>query len=94
MTKGNMIIFSIDEFNEYCGKIFNDNAWIECEGYEWFWVFSEDTEDLGESENSDGFDENDIYNKLGQELVDGFIDNIYVDTTNDRVVVSYNENEI
>ena len=94
MTKGNSIIFSIDEFNEYCGKIFDDNVWIECSSYEWFWIFSENTEDLGESENTDGFDENDIYNKLGQELVGGFIDNIYVDIMNDRVVVSYNENEI
>ena len=81
MKKSNVLIFTMDEFKILCDKLFDDNARIEYESGEWFWVMSEE------------MDENAIMDKLEVELIkglDGLLDKIYVDTTNDVVIVSYN----
>lgn len=81
MKKSNVIIYTMDEFKALCEKLFDGKAWIEHGSGEWFWVMSEE------------MDENAIMDKLEVELIkglDGLLDKIYVDTTNDAVIVSYN----
>lgn len=81
MKKSNVIIYTMDEFKVLCEKLFDGKAWIEHGSGEWFWVMSEE------------MDENAIMDKLEVELIkglDGLLDKIYVDTTNDAVIVSYN----
>lgn len=81
MKKSNVIIYTLDEFKALCDKVFDGMVWIEYEYGKWFWVMSEE------------MDENDIMDKLEVELIkglDGLLDKIYVDTTNDAVIVSYN----
>lgn len=81
MKKSNVIIYTMDEFKILCEKLFDGKAWIEYRSGEWLWVMSEE------------MDENIIMDKLEVELIkglDGLLDKIYVDTTNDAVIVSYN----
>lgn len=81
MKKSNVIIYTLDEFKALCDKVFDEMVWIEYEYGKWFWVMSEE------------LDENTIMDKLEVELIgelNGFLDKIYVDTTNDVVIISYN----
>lgn len=80
MKQSNVIIYTMDEFKVLCEKMFNGNAWIEYDSNEWFWVMSEEiNEDI-------------VMDKLETELLKEFdmLDKIYVDTTNNAVIVSYN----
>lgn len=80
MRQSNVIIYTIDEFKTVCEKLFDGNAWIEYESGEWFWVMSEE------------MNEDTIMDKLESELLKelDMLDKIYVDTTNNVVIVSYN----
>lgn len=85
MKKSNVIIYTMDEFKALCEKLFDGKAWIEHESGEWFWVMSEE------------IDEDTIMDKLEVGLLEAellkeldVLDKIYVDTTNDVVIVSYN----
>lgn len=80
MKTSNVIIYTIDEFKTVCEKLFDGNAWIEYESGEWFWVMSEE------------MNEDTIMDKLESELLKelNMLDKIYVDTTNNVVIVSYN----
>ena len=81
MKKSNVIIYTMDEFKALCEKLFDGNAWIEYGSGDWFFVATEE------------IDGNTIMDKLEAALIrglDGVLDKIYVDTTNDAVIVSYN----
>lgn len=81
MKKSNVIIYTMDEFKALCEKLFDGKAWIEHGSGEWFFVTTEE------------IDGNTIMDKLEAALIrglDGVLDKIYVDTTNDAVIVSYN----
>lgn len=81
MKKSNVIIYTMDEFKALCEKLFDGNAWIEYGSGDWFFVTTEE------------IDGNTIMDKLEAALIrglDGVLDKIYVDTTNDAVIVSYN----
>ena len=81
MKKSNVIIYTMDEFKALCEKLFDGNAWIEYGAGDWFFVTTEE------------IDGNTIMDKLEAALIrglDGVLDKIYVDTTNDAVIVSYN----
>lgn len=80
MKKSNVIIYTMDEFKALCEKLFDGNAWIEYDSGGWFFVMTEEV------------DGNTVMDKLEAELIKelGVLDKIYVDTTNDAVIVSYN----
>lgn len=80
MKKSNVIIYTMEEFKTLCEKVFDGNAWIEHGSGEWFWVMSEE------------INEDTIMDKLETELLKelDILDKIYVDTTNNVVIVSYN----
>ena len=81
MKKSNVIIYTLDEFKALCDKVFDEMVWIEYESGKWFWAMSEE------------LDENTIMDKLEVKLIEElnrFLDKIYVDTTNDVVIISYN----
>lgn len=80
MKHSSVLIFTMEEFKTLCEKLFDDNAWIEYDSGGWFFVMTEEV------------DGNTVMDKLEAELVKelGVLDKIYVDTTNDTVIVSYN----
>ena len=81
MKNINVLMFSMEEFRELCDRIFNEEAWIENQSGEWFWVM---TENIGDD---------DVKEKLELEFgreISGFrLDKIYVDLTEDVVIVAY-----
>lgn len=82
MKKSNVIIYTLDEFKALCDKVFGGTVWIECESGKWFWIIM-----------SEELDENTIMDKIEVELIvelNRFLDKIYVDATNDVVIISYN----
>lgn len=83
MKKRKALVFTLTDFSTLCVKLFGDDAWIEYEDNYWFWNMDE-TSDI---------DEDIILNKLEDELVkgmDGSLDEIYIDTRSDTVIVTYN----
>ena len=85
MKHSSVLIFTMEEFKILCEKLFDGNAWIECDSNEWFWVMSEEI-------NEDTVMDKLEVGLLGAELLKELdvLDKIYVDTTNDAVIVSYN----
>lgn len=80
MKHNSVLIFTMKEFKTLCEKLFDGNAWIEYDSGGWFFVMTEEV------------DGNTVMDKLEAELIKelGVLDKIYVDTTNDAVIVSYN----
>lgn len=81
MKKINAIYFTLDEFRIVCDKVLDEKAWIENDSNEWFWVM---TEEINEEEVN-GL----LEMEFGKEISGFRIDNIYVDITNDAVIVAY-----
>lgn len=42
ITEVSCMKMSLDNFNKLCKDVSNENAWIEIESGEWFWVMTED----------------------------------------------------
>ena len=80
MKNSSVLIFTMKEFKTLCEKLFDGNAWIEYDSNEWFWVMSEE------------MNEDTVMDKLEAELLKelDMLDKIYVDDTNNAVIVSYN----
>ena len=85
MKHSSVLIFTMEEFKTLCEKLFDGNAWIEYDSNEWFWVMSEE---INEDTVMDKLEVGLLEAELLKEL--DVLDKIYVDTTNDAVIVSYN----
>lgn len=70
----NCIKMSLQDFNRLCKDVTNENAWIEVESGEWFWVMTED----GSEEES--------IQKI-KEFLNISIKKLFVDITNGIVII-------
>lgn len=73
--------FTIEEFRSICDKVTEEKAWIESDSSGWFWVTSEETDEE---------EVNTLLEKEFKKEIPGFIiDKIFVDITEDMVIISY-----
>lgn len=70
----NCMKMSLDSFNKLCKDVTDENAWIEVETGEWFWVMTEDGS------------EEDCKQKI-EEFLSISIKEIFIDITNMTVIV-------
>ena len=71
----------MEEFRLICDKLTEENAWIENDASGWFWIT---TEEINEEEV------NKLLEKEFGKDISGFrIDKIFVDITEDMVIISY-----
>lgn len=73
--------FTSEEFRKICDKTTKENAWIESDSSGWFWVT---TEEIVEEEVISLLEE-----EFGKEISGFRIVKIFVDTTEDTIIVSY-----
>lgn len=79
MKRREALVFSFEEFNALCNKIFDGNTFIVIESGEWSWVSSEEiTEEYIEKNLENYF----------QNMISGFyLSNIYVDANDGTVII-------
>lgn len=73
--------FTFEEFRSICDKVTEEKAWIESDSSGWFWV---STEEVDEDEVN-----NLLEKEFGKEISEFRIDKIFVDITEDMVIISY-----
>ena len=73
--------FTLEEFRSICDKVTEEKAWIESDSGCWFWVTSEEIND--EEVNTL------LEKEFKKEIPEFSIDKIFVDITEDMVIISY-----
>ncbi len=73
--------FTLEEFRSICDKVTEEGAWIESDSSGWFWVTSEE---INEEEINELLEK-----EFGKEISGFRIDTIFVDITENKVIVSY-----
>lgn len=73
--------YTLEEFRKVCDKVLEEKAWIENDASGWFWVT---TEEINEDEVNELLEK-----EFGKEISGFRIDKIFVDITENMVIVSY-----
>ena len=73
--------FTLEEFRKVCDKVSEEKAWIENDVNGWFWVT---TEEVNEEEVNSLLEK-----EFGKEISGFRIDKIFIDITEDTVIISY-----
>ena len=81
MKKVKALHFALGEFRTLCDKILNEQAWIESDSSGWFWVTTEEIDDHKINEL--------LEIEFGKEISGFRIENIFVDITEEVVMVLY-----
>lgn len=79
--KKECLIFTMEEFDDICNRVFNGKASINNESGEWFWAMSENitNEDINKK----------LQLELREKIVGFVLDKVYVDLTELVVIISY-----